>query len=184
VRFTETQIPGAYVVELEPHLDERGFFARTWDRAELDALGLDTRVEQCNIAVNERRGTLRGLHFQNPPHAEVKLVRCTRGAIWDVLVDLRPASPAYLRWAAFELTAENRRALYVPEGLAHGYQTLEDATEVIYQVSVAYAPDAATGVRWDDPVFGIRWPDADARVISERDRAWPDYVPSRRSRAT
>jgi dTDP-4-dehydrorhamnose 3,5-epimerase len=178
MRLKETEIPGAYVLELAPIGDERGFFARAWARAELEAHGLDARVEQCNIAYNERRGTLRGLHFQHPPHAEVKLVRCTRGAIWDVVVDLRPGSPAHLRWTAVELTAENRLALYVPEGLAHGYQTLEDGSEVHYQHSVAYAPEAADGVRWDDPAFGIHWPRADERVISARDRAWPDYEPA------
>jgi dTDP-4-dehydrorhamnose 3,5-epimerase len=184
VRFIETEIPGAFVLELERIEDERGFFARAWARDELAALGLDPRIEQCSVAFNDRVGTLRGLHFQREPHAEVKLVRCTRGAIWDVVVDLRPDSPAYLRWTSVELTADNRLSFYIPEGLAHGYQTLVDATEVHYQISAAYAPDAAQGVRWDDPAFAIGWPDVERRVISERDRAWPDYVPSRRRRAT
>jgi dTDP-4-dehydrorhamnose 3,5-epimerase len=174
VIFTETRLAGAYTIDVEPHEDERGFFARVWDGEELAAHGLDSRVVQSSIAFNRAAGTLRGLHFQLPPFAETKLVRCTRGAIWDVVVDLRPGSPTFLEWVAVELTEENRRTLYVPEQFAHGYQTLVDRSEVWYQMSAPYEPDAARGLRWDDPKLGIEWPDAELRVISERDLAWPD----------
>ena len=170
---TETRLAGAFTIDVEPHGDERGFFARVWDGEELAAHGLDTRVVQSSIAWNRAAGTLRGLHWQEVPFAETKLVRCTAGAIWDVIVDLRRDSPTFLEWVAVELTAENRRALYVPEQFAHGYQTLVDATEVWYQMSERYAPDAARGLRWDDPRLGIDWPAAERRMISERDRAWP-----------
>lgn len=175
MKFTETELPGAWIIDLERHEDERGFFARAWDEQELAARGLSSRVVQCNISWNEKAGTTRGMHFQRPPHAEVKLIRCTRGAIWDVIADIRPESPAYGRWVGVELTAENRRTLYVPEGFAHGYQTLEDDTETFYQVSAFYAPGAEGGIRWDDPALGIEWPDADERVISAKDRAWPPF---------
>jgi dTDP-4-dehydrorhamnose 3,5-epimerase len=177
MRFTETELAGAYVIDLERREDERGFFARAWCEEEFAAQGLDTRMSQCNLSFNERRATLRGMHYQAAPHAEVKVVRCTRGAVYDVIVDLRPQSPTYRRWTAVELTAGNRRLLYVPEGLAHGYQTLEEETETFYQVSVPYTPAAERGVRWDDPAFGIEWPEAEERVISEKDRSWPDFVP-------
>lgn len=175
--FTPLELDGAFVVDLELREDERGFFARTWSREEFEQHGLNPAVEQCNLSFNHRRGTLRGMHFQRPPHAEVKLIRCTRGAIFDVIVDLRPGSATYTHWLGVELSAENRRALYVPEGFAHGYQTLVDATETQYQVSEGYAPDAEGGVRWDDPAFRIEWPTAEMRTISEKDRAWPDYEP-------
>ena len=175
--FTKTELPGAYVIDLERREDERGFFARAWSEDEFAERGLSTRVVQCNLSWNERRGTLRGLHFQRPPHAEVKLVRCTRGAIYDVIVDLRPGSPAYGRWLGVELTAENRRMLYVPEGFAHGYQTLVDGTETYYQVSEFYAPGAEGGLRWDDPALAIEWPEADERIMSAKDESWPDFVP-------
>lgn len=175
MRFTETELPGAFVIELERREDERGFFARAWCEQEFAENGLDTRISQSNLSYNQRAGTLRGMHYQAPPHAEVKLVRCTRGAVYDVIVDLRPASSTYMRWIGVELSAENGRALYVPEGFAHGYQTLADDTETYYQVSAPYAPTAERGVRWDDPAFGIDWPPADDRVISTKDRAWPDY---------
>jgi dTDP-4-dehydrorhamnose 3,5-epimerase len=168
-------LDGTFVVELEPHSDDRGFFARAWCRTEFEALGLDGRIEQCNVAVNERTGTLRGLHFQRGAHAETKVVRCTAGAVYDVLVDLRPASSTYLEWIAVELSSENRFALYIPGGVAHGYQTLEERTEVFYFHSTAYAPESAGGVRWDDPAFGIDWPAVDGRVMSEKDRSWPLY---------
>jgi dTDP-4-dehydrorhamnose 3,5-epimerase len=174
VIFTETRLAGAFTIDVERHEDERGFFARLWDGEELAAHGLDARVSQSSIAYNRVAGTLRGIHFQLPPFAETKLVRCTRGAIWDVIVDLRPGSPTFLDWVGVELSAENRRTLYVPEQFAHGYQTLLDASEVWYQMSAPYAPDAARGLRWDDPKLGIEWPDAERRVISERDLAWPD----------
>ena len=172
--FTETRLAGAFTIDVEPHEDERGFFARVWDGEEFAQHGLDTRVVQSSIAYNRAAGTLRGLHFQALPFAETKLVRCTRGAIWDVVVDLRPGSPTFLEWVAVELSAENRRTLYVPEQFAHGYQTLEDGSEVWYQMSAPYAPQAARGLRWDDPKLGIEWPPAERRVISERDLAWPD----------
>jgi dTDP-4-dehydrorhamnose 3,5-epimerase len=172
--FTETHLPGAFTIDVETHDDERGFFARVWDGEEFAARGLDARVSQSSIAYNHAAGTLRGLHFQLPPFAEAKLVRCTRGAIWDVIVDLRRDSPTFLDWVAFELTAENHRTLYVPEEFAHGYQTLADASEVWYQMSAPHASDAARGLRWDDPRLAIEWPGIEERLISERDRSWPD----------
>ncbi|HEX6040824.1 dTDP-4-dehydrorhamnose 3,5-epimerase [Longimicrobium sp.] len=176
--FVPTLLDGAWVVEPEPVEDERGFFARTWCADEFRARGLDPALAQCSVSFNRRRGTLRGMHFQAAPHAEAKLVRCTRGALWDVVVDLRPGSPTFTRWFGVELTADNHRALYVPQGFAHGFQTLADDTEVFYQISVPYAPGAGRGVRWDDPAFGIRWPHADARILSDRDRAYPDFDPA------
>ena len=173
----ETALPGVYTLEIEPHADERGFFARVWDGEVLAAHGLDARVSQSSIAFNRRAGTLRGLHFQRPPHAETKLVRCTRGAVYDVVVDIRPDSDAYLSWLGVKLTEENRRTLYVPEGFAHGYQTLEDETETSYLMSQRYEPSAGRGVRWDDPAFGIEWPDEGDRTMNERDRTWPDFSP-------
>jgi len=173
--FTPTELAGAYVVDLEPREDERGFFARAWAQEEFAAHGLSTEVVQANIAFNHRKGTLRGMHFQHAPHAEVKLVRCVRGALYDVIVDLRPESRTWKRWFGVELTAENRRMLYIPEGFAHGYQTLADESEAYYQVSEFYAPHAEGGVRWDDPAFGIEWPDPLPSVMSEKDRTWPDY---------
>ena len=174
MKFTETRLAGAFVIEVQPHQDDRGFFARVWDPEVLAAHGLDGRAAQSSIAFNHRRGTLRGLHFQAAPFAETKLVRCTRGAIWDVIVDLRPGSPTFLQWVGVDLTADNRRTLYVPEEFAHGYQTIAETTEVWYQMSVPYAPEAARGLRWDDPALAIAWPAADERVISERDRTWPN----------
>jgi dTDP-4-dehydrorhamnose 3,5-epimerase len=174
VIFTETRLAGAFTIDVERLEDERGFFARTWDAEELAARGLDARAVQSSMAYNRLAGTVRGLHYQEVPFAETKLVRCTAGAIWDVVVDLRRESPTFLEWVAVELTAENRRTLYVPERFAHGYQTLEDASEVWYQMSAPYAPDAARGLRWDDAKLRIDWPPAERRVISERDRAWSD----------
>ena len=163
------------LVELERHEDERGSLARAWSRDEFAERGLETAFVQANIAHSRRRGTLRGLHYQLPPNEEVKLVRCVRGAIYDVVVDLRPDSPSYRGWHGEELTAESGRALYVPAGCAHGYLTLVDATETFYEVTAAYSPRDERGVRWDDPAFAIRWPDVDALLISEKDRGWPDY---------
>jgi dTDP-4-dehydrorhamnose 3,5-epimerase len=174
--FKELSLVGAYVVELQKHTDERGFFARSWCQREFEEHGLDAQLVQCNISYNARRGTLRGMHYQLPPFAEAKLVRCTRGALYDVIIDLRPNSPTFLRWAAAELTADNRAALYVPQGFAHGFQTLCDDTEVFYQMSEVYAPDCARGVRWDDPLFGVVWPEP-AGVISARDQAYEDSNP-------
>jgi dTDP-4-dehydrorhamnose 3,5-epimerase len=177
VRFVETRLPGAYLVELEQREDERGSFARTWCRDEFAAYGLSTDVAQCSISRNTRAGTLRGLHFQTAPHEEVKLVRCTQGAIFDVIVDLRPGSETEAEWLGVELSAATGTALYIPKGFAHGFQTLVDEVEVFYMMSDPYVPEASSGVRWDDPAFGIEWPHAVARTISERDLAWPDYSP-------
>lgn len=173
--FVETGLKGAFVVELETIEDERGYFARTWDPKEFEARGLDPQLAQCSVSFNKRKATLRGMHYQASPHEETKLVRCTRGGIYDVIVDLRPGSPTFKRWVATELTADNLRMLYVPKGFAHGFQTLQDDTEVFYQISESYAPGSARGVRWDDPAFGIRWPPAGERVISARDRQFPDF---------
>lgn len=163
------------MIEVERLTDERGFFARAWCQREFAEHGLNPRLVQCNISYNPRRGTLRGMHYQAVPHSEAKLVRCTRGAIYDVIVDLRSDSPSYLRHFGVDLTAEGREMLYVPEGVAHGFLTLEDETEVFYQMSEFYAPEAARGVRWNDPAFGIRWP-IEVAVISPRDAAYPDFA--------
>ena len=173
MKFLATELAGACVIELEKQEDERGFFARTFCRDEFSAHGLRHVFVQCNASFNARRGTLRGMHFQDKPHEEAKLVRCTRGGIYDVVVDIRKTSPTYLRWIAVELTADNGRMLYVPEGLAHGFQTLEDASEVSYQMSEMYHPECARGLRWNDPALAIRWPLPDP-IISERDARYPD----------
>ncbi len=179
MKLVPTPLPGAYVVELEPIGDERGWFARTFDATAFEALGIDARVSQCNASFNERAGTLRGMHYQAAPHGEAKLVRCTSGAIYDVIVDLRADSAAYRRWFAIELRAGGTASLFAPAGVAHGFQTLEDASEVHYQMSHHYVPEAASGVRWDDPAFGIDWPEPRraSRVISERDASYPDFRP-------
>ena len=176
MRFTELELPGAYVIELDRMEDERGFFARTFARDAFAEHGLATEIVQANTAFNRRRGTLRGMHFQAEPHAEAKLVRCTRGAVYDVIVDLRRDSSAFTRWASVELTEENDTMLYVPEGFAHGYQTLADDTETSYLMSTAYEPSAGRGVRWDDPAFGIEWPPVEERTLNDRDRSWPDFA--------
>jgi dTDP-4-dehydrorhamnose 3,5-epimerase len=176
VIFTPAPLDGAVVLDLERRTDERGWFSRTFAVEELAAHGLVTDVVHMNASFNDRAGTLRGMHYQAAPHAECKIVRCTRGAVFDVIVDLRPGSDTYTRWFGVELTADNGRSLYVPEGFAHGFQTLEDSTEVLYVMSHHYVPDAARGVRWDDPAFGIDWPAADARVMSERDAGYPDFT--------
>jgi dTDP-4-dehydrorhamnose 3,5-epimerase len=172
--FTNTAIDGVSVIEAERLEDERGFFARTWDPQEFAERGLNPKLAQCSISYNRARGTLRGMHYQEAPHEEAKVVRCTAGAIFDVALDLRPGSSSFRRWVGIELSAENRRALYIPEGCAHGFLTLDDDCEVHYQISKAYMPEAARGVRWDDPAFAIRWP-AEVVVINERDRSYPDY---------
>jgi dTDP-4-dehydrorhamnose 3,5-epimerase len=178
VRFVETAIQGVVVVELEEHVDERGSFARTWCRDEMADAGLASELAQCSLSRNRLAGTLRGLHFQRPPHEEAKLVRCTSGAMFDVAVDLRPGSPTRGEWVGVRLDPENGRALYVPEGCAHGFQTLVDDTDVAYMISTPHAPESAAGVRWDDPVLAIEWPEvAGARTISERDRTLPSYEP-------
>jgi len=166
--FTETKLKGVYVIAPELIEDERGFFARLWTPEEFEERGLNPRLVQSNISYNRRKGTVRGMHFQVKPHEEAKLVRCTRGSLYDVALDIRPDSPTYLQWEAVELTAENRLMFYVPEGFAHGYQTLEDDTEVFYQMSELYHPESARGLRWDDPKLGIRWP-LPVSVISRRD---------------
>ncbi len=174
MKFEETELPGAYVIELEPVRDERGFFARAWCAREFEAAGLTTVHAQTNFSYNGRAGTLRGLHYQLAPHQEVKLVRCIRGSIYDVIVDLREGSPGYRKWIGVELSACNRRMLYVPAGFAHGFVTLEDDTEVLYQVNEFYTPGAERGLRYDDPAIGIRWPRA-VSIISEKDAGWPAF---------
>ena len=170
--FEPLTLAKAFLVKPSRLEDDRGFFARTWCAREFGAHGLEPSLSQCSISFNKVRGTLRGLHYQVQPHAEAKLVRCTRGAIFDVIVDLRPASPTYLDHCTATLTADNRDAVYVPRGCAHGFLTLEDESEVLYQMSTDHAPGAAGGVRWDDPAFGIAWPAA-PDIISDRDRTWP-----------
>jgi dTDP-4-dehydrorhamnose 3,5-epimerase len=172
--FTATQLDGAFLIDLQPREDERGFFARLWCRQELAAQGLDREIAQESLSFNRHRGTLRGLHFQRTPHEETKIVRCTRGGIFDVIVDLRRQSPSYLRWQGFELTADNRKALYVPKGFAHGFQSMADNSEIVYQISEFYAPNSAGGYRYDDAAFGITWP-LSVTVISERDLSWPAF---------
>jgi dTDP-4-dehydrorhamnose 3,5-epimerase len=172
--FTSTLLEGAFLIDIEPRQDERGFFARTWCRQEFVAQGLDTEIAQESMSYSRLRGTVRGLHFQRPPYEEIKLVRCTRGAIFDVILDLRSRSATYLRWQEFELTAENKREIYIPKGLAHGFQTLADHCEVGYRISAFHTPDAASGYRYDDPAFGISWP-LPVTMISQRDLGWPKF---------
>jgi len=174
--FRETTLKGAFVIEMEKFEDKRGFFARAWCQKEVEANGLVSRVVQTNISFNKKRGTLRGMHYQVAPYEQIKLVRCTRGAIYDVVIDLRPDSPTFRKWTGVELTAENYTMLYVPENFAHGFQTLEDNTEVTYQVSQFYSPESERGVRYDDPVFQVEWP-LPVEVISEKDIAWPYCSP-------
>ena len=173
--FLETALQGAFIIEPERVEDERGFFARTWCQREFAERGLSSRLVQCNISFNKGRGTLRGMHYQVAPSQEGKLVRCTKGAVYDVIIDLRPDSPTYKQWEGVKLTAESRRVLYVPENFAHGYQTLLDETEVFYQVTEYYSPDCERGVRYDDPAFNIKWP-MKVEVISEKDGSWPNYT--------
>jgi dTDP-4-dehydrorhamnose 3,5-epimerase len=181
MRFVQTPLAGVWMIELEQFGDERGWFARTFDAEEFQARGLDPTVVQCNASFNARRDTLRGMHFQLEPHGEPKLVRCVRGAIFDVAIDLRRGSATHAGWHGLELSAENRRALYIPAGLAHGFQTLTDDSEVLYQMGHRYVPEASAGVRWDDPIFAVKWPPvAGERIISEKDRSYPDYEPERR----
>ncbi|HSG38121.1 MAG TPA: dTDP-4-dehydrorhamnose 3,5-epimerase [Thermoanaerobaculia bacterium] len=170
--FRETPLPGAWVLEPERFEDERGFFARTYCRRDFADRGLDPEIAQCSVSYNHRKGTLRGLHFQTAPHEEVKLVRVTRGAVWDVIVDVRPESPTFKEHFGVVLSAEAGNALYIPKGMAHGFQTLEDATEVFYQISAFYAPEVARGYRWDDPAFAIPWPEPPS-VISGKDLNLP-----------
>jgi dTDP-4-dehydrorhamnose 3,5-epimerase len=170
--FTESSLPGAFLIDLAPIADERGFFARAYCDEEFAARGLETEFRQCSVSYNTRKGTLRGLHYQGPPHEEQKLVRCTAGAIFDVIVDIRPQSPHYRRWFGTHLTAQNRRSLFIPPGFAHGFVTLSDEAEVYYMISVPQAPQYAQGFRWNDPAFSIQWP-LQPSVISPRDAAYP-----------
>lgn len=172
MRFTPTPLAGVWIVEPEPHADSRGFFARLWDAAEFAARGLSPSLSQVSVSYNHLAGTVRGLHWQAEPYAEAKLIRVTAGTIWDVALDLRPESPTFRRWTSTELSAENRRMFYIPEGCAHGFQTLSDGAELTYHISVPFAAAAARGARWDDPAFGITWP-RPVTVISDRDCAWP-----------
>ena len=173
--FTETKLSGAFVIDLEPIEDSRGFFARVWSASEFEDRGLSTRILQANVSFNRSKGTLRGMHRQAQPFAEVKLVRCTRGAIYDVAIDLRLDSPTYMQWTAVELTADNRRMFYIPEDFAHGFQTLMDDTEVTYQVSQVYTPGSERGIRFDDPAFNIDWP-LPVNVISDKDNSWANFA--------
>jgi dTDP-4-dehydrorhamnose 3,5-epimerase len=179
VLLSETPVEGVFVVESQRIEDERGYFARTFAVEEFEERGLAARVVQCSTSFNMSAGTLRGLHYQAAPHGEAKLVRCTRGAIFDVAVDLRASSSTYLRWFGTDLTGDNGRALFVPEGCAHGFQTLADASEVLYQISTPYVPESARGVRWDDPAFAIEWPapPAAGRIMSRRDAEYHDFIP-------
>jgi dTDP-4-dehydrorhamnose 3,5-epimerase len=174
MKFQETKLSGVFEISVQPHADERGFFARTWCAEEFAAHRLNPLLSQCSASRNKRKGTLRGMHYQNPPHQEAKLVRCTQGAIYDVVVDLRPESPTFKGWIAATLTADNHRMIYVPEGCGHGFLTLEDETEVFYQISAAYHPGSSRGVRWNDPTFQITWP-AVVTMISERDASYPNF---------
>jgi dTDP-4-dehydrorhamnose 3,5-epimerase len=171
---SSTALPGVHLIDLEKFEDERGTFARVWCAREFAAHGLDTRLAQASLSANRRRGTLRGLHFQRPPYTEVKVVRCIRGSVYDVALDLRRSSPTYRQHVGVELSAGNGRALYLPEGCAHGFQTLEDDSEIFYQMSTSYEPSAGTGVRWNDPAFGISWP-LPVTAMAPKDQAWPDY---------
>lgn len=174
MRFTPTPLPGAYILDIEPRADERGFFARTWCRQEFQEHGLVADLAQCSLSLTRKKGTIRGMHFQKPPHEEAKVVRCSRGRIYDVILDLRPASATFKRWFAVDLTAADHKALYVPPGFAHGFQTLDDECEVLYQMSCPYRAASASGARWDDPAFRITWP-LPVSVISQTDRSYPDF---------
>jgi dTDP-4-dehydrorhamnose 3,5-epimerase len=175
VIFTEKKLQGAFLIEPEKFEDERGFFARTWCKREFQAHHLNPNLVQCSTSFTAKKGVLRGMHFQAPPHEEAKLVRCTMGAIYDVIVDLRTNSETFTQWISVELSAENRKMIYVPEGFAHGFLTLKDNTEVFYQMSEFYVPECARGVRWNDPAFSIQWP-IDVRFLSNRDRTFPDFT--------
>lgn len=173
--FTPGGIDGLWLIDLERHEDDRGYFARVWSEEEFSSRGLSTVIDQISLSFNTRPNTVRGLHFQLPPHEEIKLVRCVRGSVYDAVVDLRPDSPTYRRAAGFELSARNGRALYIPGGLAHGFQTLEPDTEILYQMDGGYEPAAARGVRYDDPAFSIEWQDLGPPTVAERDLEWPPY---------
>jgi len=173
--FSETRLKGAFVIEPERLIDARGFFARTWCKREFEAHGLNSNLVQCNNSFNKKKGTIRGMHYQAKPFEEAKLVRCTKGSIWDVIIDLRTDSPTFKEWFAVKLTAENHKMFYIPESFAHGFQTLEENTEVFYQMFEYYSPEYSRGVRWDDPVFSIKWPE-DKIIISDKDRQYPEFL--------
>ncbi|HYB95170.1 MAG TPA: dTDP-4-dehydrorhamnose 3,5-epimerase [Vicinamibacterales bacterium] len=170
--FRESSIGGAWIIDIHPIHDQRGFFAMTWLPDELTKRGMNAALAQCNLAFNFKRGTLRGMHFQRAPHAQAKIIRATRGALLDVIVDLREESPTFKKWDAVELTADNHRMLYMPEGIAHGYITLSDETEAYYHASSPWVPAAESGVRWNDPAFDIAWP-IEPVIVSDKDRSWP-----------
>lgn len=178
MQFIPTPLRGAYIIEPDRLEDDRGFFARTWCQQDFDHQGLDNNLVQCSISFNKKKGTLRGMHLQLSPDAETKLVRCTQGAIYDVIVDLRTDSETFLQWTTVSLTAKNRTALYIPKGCAHGFQTLEDNTEILYQMSDFYSAKSAFGFRWNDPCFKIDWPE-EISIISKRDQEYPDYNPNK-----
>ncbi|MGH7718046.1 MAG: dTDP-4-dehydrorhamnose 3,5-epimerase [Gemmatimonadaceae bacterium] len=180
MKFTPLSLAGAYIIEIDPVRDERGYFARTWCRDEFKKRGLIAEIVQCNVSFNPRRGTLRGMHYQVAPHEESKVIRCRKGAIYDVILDLRPASHTYGWWVAAELSGEEPKALYVPPGFAHGFQTLLDGTEVDYFMGESFHSESARGVRWNDPQFRIDWPDPGGAILSERDRSYPDYPVARK----
>jgi dTDP-4-dehydrorhamnose 3,5-epimerase len=173
--FKETRLKGAFIIELEKIADSRGFFSRAWCQKEFEANGLNPNVVQCNLSFNTSKGTLRGMHYQIPPHEEAKIVRCIRGKVYDVIIDLRPKSPTYLQWIGVELSSENRKMLYVPENFAHGYLTLADNTELFYQVSHFYFPESESGIRWNDPTVSIKWPQTNGLIITDKDKNWPDF---------
>lgn len=183
MKFTETKVSGVFLIELDLHADDRGSFARSFCVDEFNEAGIEFQVVQANVSFNKYSGAVRGMHYQVSPHAEAKVVRCTSGALYDVVVDLRPDSRSYGQWVGIELNAENRHSLYMPEGCAHGFQTLVENTEVSYLMSERYAPEAASGVRYDDPAIGIKWPLA-VSSVSDRDRDWPDFQPQARAGTT
>jgi dTDP-4-dehydrorhamnose 3,5-epimerase len=173
--FKETRLKGAFIIELEKIIDSRGFFSRAWCQKEFEANGLNPNVVQCNLSFNTSKGTLRGMHYQIAPHEEAKIVRCIRGKVYDVIIDLRPKSPTYLQWIGVELSSENRKMLYVPENFAHGYLTLADNTELFYQVSHFYSPESESGIRWNDVTVNIKWPQTNGLIITDKDKNWPDF---------
>lgn len=175
MKFSETPIRGAKIIDLEKKVDERGFFARAFCRKEFKEYGLESSIKQCNLSQNITRGTIRGMHYQENPHGEEKIVRCIQGSLYDVIVDLRRESPTYLKWFGVELSADNFRMLYVPEGVAHGFQTIENDTVILYMVTEFYNPAVEKGIRWDDPLIGIEWKQESNLIISEKDRSWPDF---------
>lgn len=175
MKFSETPLEGAYLIELDKLKDERGFFARTFCSNEFEIRGLMPKFVQCNLSYNGKRGTVRGMHYQRPPHEEAKLVHCIRGELYDVIIDLRPSSKTYRQTFATHLNRNSGTMLYIPEGFAHGFQTLQDETEVLYYMSSPYKPEAAAGIRWNDPSFSISWP-LEVAIISDRDRRYPDYT--------